>query len=167
MGGKASRKIDHPLYKLWESMRLRCSNPNATGYHNYGGRGISIDSSWDDFWIFVKDVGDRPKGTTLDRKDNNGPYSKNNCRWATRRQQMRNSKTVTIIDYGGIKRPLANVAEELGISRNRLRTLLKPKKVTLAQTAREIGLSESGLRNRMRRNNLILEEAKNGTKKQK
>lgn len=73
-------------------MRQRCTNKNNPSYINYGGRGIKICSEWNSFEQFIKDVGDKPKGKTLDRIDNNGPYCKENCKWSTIKEQNRNSR---------------------------------------------------------------------------
>lgn len=81
-----------PTYKSWESMRARCNNPNNTRYQDYGGRGIQCCPEWKDFEQFQADMGNRPAGTSLDRKDNNGNYTKDNCRWATKEQQQRNTR---------------------------------------------------------------------------
>lgn len=86
-----------PTYRSWESMKQRCTNPNATGYENYGGRGIGMDPRWTSFQNFHEDMGDRPYGTTLDRVDNNASYSKENCRWATRQEQNANKRSVRLV----------------------------------------------------------------------
>lgn len=73
-------------------MHQRCSNKNRPDYKNYGGRGIKVCSEWKIFEQFCSDVGDKPEGKSLDRKDNNGPYSKENCKWSTRLEQNTNSR---------------------------------------------------------------------------
>lgn len=71
-------------------MKDRCNNPNYKGYLNYGGRGISYSQEWCSFIIFLRDMGERPQDKSLDRVDNNGDYSKDNCRWATCKEQNNN-----------------------------------------------------------------------------
>lgn len=73
-------------------MKYRCDNKNSKQYLDYGGRGISYDPSWSLFSNFVKDMGERPEGHTLDRIDNDSSYCKENCRWATRKQQSLNKR---------------------------------------------------------------------------
>lgn len=81
------------LYNTWRAMKSRCLNPNHISYMDYGGRGITIeDKRWLIFENFFKDMGNRPKGFTLDRRDNNKGYYKENCRWTTMREQRINRR---------------------------------------------------------------------------
>lgn len=91
----------NPLYHIWVSMRYRCSNPNDKQYKDYGGRGIKVCTEWDDFEVFLKDMGPRPPGHQIDRIDNNGDYCKENCRWTTSRQQNNNKRNNTTFKLKG------------------------------------------------------------------
>jgi hypothetical protein len=73
-------------------MRNRCNNPTNTNYPSYGGRGIKVCKRWDDFTVFLADMGEKPEGKTLDRINNDGDYEPGNCRWATRSEQQKNKR---------------------------------------------------------------------------
>ena len=106
----------HPLYRVWLSMRERCNNPNNKRYEHYGARGITVCPEWDDFETFKRDMGDRPQGRSLDRKDNDGPYSKENCRWATTQEQAWNTSKTRWIEFNGQRKVLSEWARHFGVT---------------------------------------------------
>lgn len=89
------------IFLIWENMRRRCADPRNKRFSDYGGRGIAVCARWQSFDNFYADMGDRPSGTTLDRKNNDGDYEPGNCRWATVHQQQGNKRTTIYLEYGG------------------------------------------------------------------
>ncbi len=79
-------------YRTWKEMRQRCNNINSDKWRWYGARGINICARWEDFTLFVEDMGVRPMGHTLDRIDSDGNYEPSNCRWATPSQQAETNR---------------------------------------------------------------------------
>lgn len=114
-----------PTYRTWQNMIQRCTNPNIGHYKNYGGRGITVCDEWRTFDNFLREMGERPEGTTLDRINNDGSYCKENCKWSNRHEQMANSRMAHLITFRGETLPTAVWARRLGISRASLRNRLK------------------------------------------
>jgi hypothetical protein len=105
-----------PEYHVWMGMRARCLNPRQRVYPRYGGRGIAICPSWDDFEVFLADMGLRPSSKhSLERIDNDGPYSAENCRWATQSEQMRNTSSNRLLTCCGETRCMTEWAEVTGL----------------------------------------------------
>ena len=109
-----------PLYRVWLSMRERCNNPDCKSFTNYGGRGITVCPEWDDYLVFKADMGDRPKGRSLDRIDNSGPYSKANCRWATQQEQVWNTRVARWVEFNGERKVLSEWARYFGMTPGKL-----------------------------------------------
>lgn len=122
-------------------MRDRCNRESHSEYKNYGGRGIIICERWNDFALFLFDMGPRPYGTSIDRINVNGNYEPINCRWATRKEQARNSTNCVFLEHNGQRKTMAEWGETTGIGGdtieariNRLgwdvaRTLTTPKRI--------------------------------------
>jgi len=104
-----------PIYNVWLSMKQRCLNKNRKDYEYYGGRGIKVCKRWLKFENFYADMGDRPKGKSLDRIDNNGNYEPKNCRWATTIEQSNNKRNNVKITYNGKTLTISQWARMIGV----------------------------------------------------
>lgn len=136
--GKSRTKV----HGTWLKLRARCYDLNDVGYSNYGGRGITVDPEWrESFEAFYRDMGEPPTPRhSIDRVDNDGPYTKANCRWADTRTQCRNRRSNVRLTLGSKSQTLVEWSEELGLSQATLehrvkrnwtveRTLTQPQRV--------------------------------------
>lgn len=123
--GDARRSGRTPEYKAWVDIINRCTNPSATFFEYYGGRGINICEEWrHSYPAFFAYVGRKPTPRhSIDRwPDNNGNYEPGNVRWATRTQQARNKRTTCFLTANGVTRPIAEWAELNHIDVRSIRT---------------------------------------------
>jgi len=129
-----------PTYRTYRAMISRCIYPSQEHYHDYGGRGISVCDRWMNgdgvvtgFECFLSDMGEKPRGLTIDRIDNDGNYEPGNCKWATQKEQMSHTraskfspadreKVVRLFGSGVNK---CAIARETGMSRWYVRDVLK------------------------------------------
>jgi len=102
------------IYMIWHEMIERCRNPNNKAYPNYGGRGITVCKRWLKFENFLTDMGEHPVGLSIDRINNNGNYEPSNCRWATRSEQMINSRNAKLVTWNGVTKTIKGWAQYLG-----------------------------------------------------
>lgn len=108
-----------PIYRTWIDMRRRCHDPRRPDFQKYGARGIVVCEQWrESFETFYRDMGARPEGMTIDRIDNNGNYSPENCRWAARTTQERNKSTNRLVILGGVTMTIAEACERSGITKS-------------------------------------------------
>ena len=124
--GEIPRRKDR-IYKIWQSMRNRCYNTNSELYRLWGGRGITICEEWKDFevfraWAISHGYSD---DLSIDRIDNNGNYSPDNCRWATDIQQSNNRRDNVRITVGDETHTIAEWSYITGIPRDRLYKRIK------------------------------------------
>lgn len=122
----------HSLAPTWYEMHRRCYNPRMIHFDKYGGAGIFVCQGWHSLETFISDVGERPEGQTIDRKDNLGSYTCGHCeqcksqgwlknwRWATSKEQQLNRRNNRLITFQGRTQPFTVWADEYGIRRDTL-----------------------------------------------
>ena len=118
-GAKTHGQSKTPAWRSYYAMINRCTNKDANNYASYGGRGIKVCDRWmQGFEFFYADMGNRPKGKTIDRIDVNGNYSDENCRWASEEEQVNNKQSTRYLTFKGRKQSVAQWAKECGIPRD-------------------------------------------------
>lgn len=119
-------RSDHVVIAMtWAGMITRCYNQDSTSYHYYGGRGIRVCEEWHEFSNFARDMAPRPHGMSLDRIDVNGNYCKENCRWATDKEQMNNKRNNIRLEIRGVTKTLPEWSDYSGTSQQKIRDRLK------------------------------------------
>lgn len=114
--GEAKNGQNSAEYRTWKGIISRCSNSDDPRYKDYAGRGVTVCDEWkDDYLNFLRDMGRRPRGTTIERKDNDLGYSKENCRWATPLEQGRNKRNNIWIKFRGETLHVAEWSRRTGI----------------------------------------------------
>lgn len=109
-----------PTYRAWQHMIERCEKPETKNYEDYGARGITVCSQWHKFNDFLYDMGVKPKGMELDRRDNNGNYEPGNCRWTTKIIQANNKRSNKFLTFSGKTQTIRQWEAELSIARGAL-----------------------------------------------
>jgi hypothetical protein len=141
-GGKVTHGMSKTrLYHVWSAMKARCTNPKDAAWTRYGGRGIRVDPAWMRFETFAAGMGPEPKpGMTLERIDNDGAYSKQNCRWATRKEQANNTRRNVVIQTCRGPVSIAEAARMVGVTyyamRKRMEAGLKGDDLLLPKYSR-------------------------------
>lgn len=114
--GEGAHAVRTRTYRIWQGMLRRCDTPSASGYKNYGGRGICVCPEWRESYLnFKNDMGECPPGLSLDRIDNSKNYCKANCRWTDRVTQRRNSRYTKQLTFKGETLILSDWAKLYGI----------------------------------------------------
>lgn len=124
--GEASREKKSREYRAWCGAKRRCYTKTHPKYSSYGGRGIKMCDRWfDSYENFLVDMGRCPKGMTLGRKDNDGDYSPENCRWETQKQQANNRRSSVWVEFNGCRMTLSQWAEFSGMKEGTIRYRIK------------------------------------------
>jgi len=132
-GIKMPKTTEQAMRAAWRETVKRCTSEAHPQYPYYGGRGVTVCPRWQVFPNFLQDMGLRPEGMTLERRDNSKGYSPENCRWASRAEQTRNRRVTIFLTHRRCTRTLVEWANATGISyttlKARVRAGYSPKEV--------------------------------------
>lgn len=112
------RQLNVSTYECWTNMKTRCFSAAYERFDLYGGRGITVCARWLSFENFIVDMGPKPDGLTIERRDNDGNYEPGNCYWSTRKAQARNRRSNVTATVGGVTLHAQDWARRLGVSEN-------------------------------------------------
>lgn len=111
-GSNKNKNYNSELYFIWYDMMRRCYNKNRKEFKHYGARGIKVCNAWHNINFFINDMGERPKGHYLERIDTNKNYERNNCKWATMKEQQNNKTNNIFIKYKDSEFTLMEICEK-------------------------------------------------------
>jgi len=119
-----------PEYVVWGGIWARCNNPNHPRYSDYGGRGITVCKDWKSFEKFYEDMCPRPKGLSIERRDNNKGYSKANCYWTTTKTQAQNRRSNVYVELNGERLCFEEACRRLNQKASTIRNKITRRKMT-------------------------------------
>jgi hypothetical protein len=131
--GHARRGKISPTFRSWNGMVNRCTSPTSDHWAQYGGRGITVCDRWLKFENFLADLGERPDGKTLERRNNSEGYNPDNCGWASRKTQNRNRRSIKLDEAkaaairASTEKPRV-LAARYGVNRNAIRQIRTGKR---------------------------------------
>jgi hypothetical protein len=149
--GESNRNLT-PEYRSWKHMLRRCTSPKNPAYGEYGGRGITVCDEWlHSYETFLRDMGRKPTPLhSIDRKENDGPYAPDNCRWATKSEQSNNRRNVITLEFQGKRQTITQWARDMGINDATLRDRIKKfgysPEMALTKPVKTNGLSRRKVR---------------------
>lgn len=123
--GHCSGNASSRAHMAWVAMTQRCGNINHKSFKDYGGRGVTVCERWAIFQNFLDDMGSPEPGQSIDRKDNNKGYSKDNCRWASSTDQGNNRRTNRVIEHEGKSMTVAEWARKIGVKQGLIHDRLR------------------------------------------
>lgn len=136
--GASRRGPVHAAYLSWQQAKNRCLNRRDKSWKEWGGRGITVCERWQGFENFLADMGTKPPGMSLERLDNNGPYSPENCIWADWTTQARNRRNTPFIMVCGERHALTTACERYGIDAGWVRARKQHHKISLTEAFLDI-----------------------------